>query len=155
MQKATGRKLHSTRGGRKISWLFMLLSFNMQLPTYIIHERKLNFIAYKSVSLFSVRSVYTRSSEHLNKVGIRATMRSKPEEQISVIKFLLSEGEKPCHIFQKLQKSFSKACISFTWQLLTLSFTTFICFQGWKKVRWKQIWDQGGLDFSSKSVPQH
>ena len=35
-------------------------------------------------------------------------MDSKLEEQRSVIKFLLYEGEKPCHIFQKLQKSFSK-----------------------------------------------
>ena len=34
------------------------------------------------------------------------------EEQRSVIKFLLLEGEKPSHIFERLQKSFSKACIS-------------------------------------------
>ena len=39
-------------------------------------------------------------------------MDSKLEEQRFVIKFLLFEGEKPYHIFQWLQKSFSKACIS-------------------------------------------
>ena len=39
-------------------------------------------------------------------------MDSKLEEQRSVIKSLLFEGEKPCHSFQKLQKGFSKACIS-------------------------------------------
>ena len=45
-------------------------------------------------------------------------MDSKPEEQRAVKQILLLEGEKPCHVFQKLQKSFSKACISFKWQLL-------------------------------------
>ena len=54
-----------TRGGRKISGLFMLPSFHVQLPTHIIHERKLHFIAYKSVSLFSMRSPYTGSFEVL------------------------------------------------------------------------------------------
>ena len=39
-------------------------------------------------------------------------MDSKLEEQRSVIKSLLFESEKPCHSFQKLQKGFSKACIS-------------------------------------------
>ena len=43
----------------------MLLSFHVQLPTCIIHEKKLHFMAYKSVTLFSLRSVYTRSFEHL------------------------------------------------------------------------------------------
>ena len=69
----------------------------MQLPTHIIHERKLPFIAYKSVSLFSMRGVHTQNFEHLNKVGVRATLDSKLEEQRSVIKFLLLEGEKHCH----------------------------------------------------------
>ena len=54
--------------------IFMLLSFHLQLPTHIMHERKLHFIAYESVRLFSTRSVYTRSFEHLNKIGVRATM---------------------------------------------------------------------------------
>ena len=57
----------------------MLLSFHMQLLTHIIHKRKLHFIAYESVSLFSMRSVYTRSFEHLNKAGVRATMDSELE----------------------------------------------------------------------------
>ena len=55
--------------------------------------------------------MYTGSFEHLNKLGVRATMESTLEEQRSVIKILLLEGEKPCHIFQRLQKSFSKGCI--------------------------------------------
>ena len=71
-----------------------------------IHEQKQHFIAYKSVSLFSLRSVYTQSFEHLNIVGIRATMDSRLEEQRSVIKLLLSEDEKPFHLFLRLQKSF-------------------------------------------------
>ena len=102
----------SYEGGRKIFRLFMLLSFHVHLPTHIVHDRKLHFITYKSVSLFSMRSVYTQSFEHSNKVGVRATMDSKLEEQRCVIKFLLLEGEKPSHIFQRLQKSFSKACTS-------------------------------------------
>ena len=36
-------------------------------------------------------------------------MGSKLEEHRSVIKFLLLEGEKPCHIFQRLQRGFSEA----------------------------------------------
>ena len=84
----------------------MLLSFHEQIPAHIIHEQKLHFIAYKSVSLFSVRSTYTRSFEHLNKVGVGATMKSKLQEQRSVIQFLLLEGGKPCHIFQRLQEFF-------------------------------------------------
>ena len=39
-------------------------------------------------------------------------MDSKLEKQRSVIKLLLLEGQKPCDIFQSLQKSFFKACIS-------------------------------------------
>ena len=38
-------------------------------------------------------------------------MDSKLDELRSAIKILLLEGEKPCHIFQRLQKSFSKASI--------------------------------------------
>ena len=38
-------------------------------------------------------------------------MELELEEQRSVVKFLLLEGKKPCHIFQRLQKSFSKACV--------------------------------------------
>ena len=87
----------------------MLLSFHMQLlPTHIIHEQKLHFIAYKVISLFSMKSVYTRSFEHLNKLGVWATIDSKLGEQRSVIKFLLLEGKESCHIFQRLQRSFSK-----------------------------------------------
>ena len=88
----------------------ILLTFHVQLPTCIIHEQKLHFIPYKSASLFSVRTVFTQSFEHLNKVSARATMNSK--EHSSVIKFLLLKGEKPCYIFQRLQKSFSKACLA-------------------------------------------
>ena len=51
--------------------------------------------------------MYIRSFEHLNKVEVRATTDSKLEEQRSVLRFLLLEGEKPCYIFQRLQKSFS------------------------------------------------
>ena len=91
---------------------FHALSFYMPLPTHIIHEGKLHFIAYKSVNLFSMGSVYIQSFEHLNKVGVKATMDSELENQRAVMKFLLLEGEKPCHIFQRLQKRFSKACIS-------------------------------------------
>ena len=65
-----------------------------------------------------MRSVYIQSFEHLNKVGFRAIMNSKLEEQKSVTKLLLLEVEKPCHIFSRMKKSFSKACTSFKWQLL-------------------------------------
>ena len=65
----------------------------MQLSTHIICVLKLHFIAHKSVSLFSMRSVYTLSFDHLHKVGVRATMDSELDEQISVIKFLVLEGE--------------------------------------------------------------
>ena len=71
----------------------MLLSFHVQLPTHIMHKWKLDFIAYKSVSLFSLRSVDAQSFEHLDKVGVRATMDAKLEEQRFVIKFLPLEGE--------------------------------------------------------------
>ena len=83
----------------------MLLSFHLQLFTHSIYEQKLHFITYKSVSLFAIRCMYTQSFEHLNKVGLRATMDSELEEQRS--KFLLLEDEKLCHIFQRLQKSLS------------------------------------------------
>ena len=53
----------------------MLLSFHVQLPTHIIHKRKL----HKLVCLFSMRKD-ARSFAHLNKVGVRATMDSKLEE---------------------------------------------------------------------------
>ena len=39
-------------------------------------------------------------------------MDYKLVEQRSLTKFLLLEGEKPCHIFQRLQKFFSKVCKS-------------------------------------------
>ena len=81
-------------------------SSHAQLPTHFIHERKQHFIAYKSVSLFLMRSVYTRSFEHVNKEGIRDTMDSKLEEQRSIIKFLFLEGDKPCHIFKKCRLFF-------------------------------------------------
>ena len=97
-----------TSWGQKIrvSRLFMPQSYHVQLPTHI------HFMTFKLVSLFSVRNMYTPSFEHLNKVGVRATMDSKLEEQRSIIKPLLLEGEKPCHSFQRLKKMFSKACIS-------------------------------------------
>ena len=63
----------------------------MQLPIHIIHERKLHFIAYKSAISFLMRNVFTRSFEHLNKIGVRVSI--KLEEQRSVIKSLLLEGE--------------------------------------------------------------
>ena len=69
--------------------------------THSIHEQKLYFIAYKSVGLFSVRSVYTQSFEHLNKLGVRATMDSKLEEQRTVINSLVLEGEKTLPHFFK------------------------------------------------------
>ena len=49
----------------------MVLSFKVRLSTDIKHEQKLHFVAYKLVSLFSVRSMYTQSFEHLNKVVVR------------------------------------------------------------------------------------
>ena len=85
----------------------MLMSFHVHLPLIIIR-----FIAYNAVILFSMRSAYTRRFEQLNKICDEATMDSKLEEQRPVIKFLLSESEKPCHIFQKMQKSIFKACIT-------------------------------------------
>ena len=91
----------------------MLLSFHVQLPTHILHERKLHFIAYKSIRVFSIRSVHARSFELLNKVDFRATADSKLEEQsFCNKKNLLLEGEKHCHNFQRLQKRFPKNCIS-------------------------------------------
>ena len=61
-------------GRRKTSGLSLLLSFHVQLPTHIILRQKLHLIVYQFVSLFLMRSVYTRSVEHLKKVGVRATM---------------------------------------------------------------------------------
>jgi hypothetical protein len=40
-------------------------------------------------------------------IGVSAIMDSLLEEQRSVIKFPVAEGEKPCHIFQRLKKRFS------------------------------------------------
>ena len=39
-------------------------------------------------------------------IGVSSIMDSLLEEQLSVIKFLVPEGEKPCHIFQRLKKDF-------------------------------------------------
>ena len=39
-------------------------------------------------------------------IGVSSIMDSLLEEQRSVIKFLVAEGEKPCHIFQRLKKDF-------------------------------------------------
>ena len=60
----------------------MLLSFHVQLPTHIRHEQKVHGISYESVNLFSMKSVFAQSFEHLNKVhvGVKATMESKLEE---------------------------------------------------------------------------
>ena len=103
----------NTRGDQKIFGLFMLLSFHVQLLTHI-DERKLHLIAYKSISLFLVRSFV-----HLNKVGVRATIVSKLKEQRS-IKFLLFEGEKHCHIFKGGRKVFLK--LAYPVQLLIAGF---------------------------------
>ena len=61
---------------------------------------------------FSERSVNARSFKHFNKADMRATMDCKLKAQKSVIKFL--------H-FSKVAESFSQACISFNWQLLSLA----------------------------------
>ena len=53
-----------------------------------------------------MRSMYTRSIEHLNEAGVRATMDSKVEEQRSVIKFLLLEHEKALPHFSKVAAFF-------------------------------------------------
>ena len=95
-----------TRGGPKMSVLFILLSLHVQYAcvyVHILYMSKNIFIAYKLVSLFLMKSVYTQSFEHLNKVGVRAAMNSKLEKWRSVIKFLILDGEKPFHIFQMLQ----------------------------------------------------
>jgi hypothetical protein len=39
-------------------------------------------------------------------IGVSSIMDSLLEEQRSVIKFLVAEGEKPCYIFQRLKKDF-------------------------------------------------
>ena len=48
----------------------------------------------------------------LEQVRILLNIRTWLEEQRSVIKFLVSEGIKPCHIFQRLKKRFSDKCVS-------------------------------------------
>ena len=68
----------------------MLLSFHVQLLTHIIHVRKLHTF-YRLFSLFAMRSV---PFEYLNKVGVWAVMDPKLQEQRSIIKCLLLEGEK-------------------------------------------------------------
>ena len=90
----------------------VLLPFHMQLPTHIIHDQNYILLPINRSANFSKRRVYRQSYKHLNKAGFRATMDSKLEEHRSVINLLLLEGDKPGHIFQWLQKSFSKACIS-------------------------------------------
>ena len=55
-----------------------------------------------------MRSAHTRSLEHLNKAGVRATLDSKLEEHRSVIKFLLFEGA----TFFKGCRNYFKASIS-------------------------------------------
>ena len=49
--------------------------------------------------------MYIRKFDHLNMVGVRAT-KLELEEQRSVIKFLLLEGEKLCPIFSKVAEKF-------------------------------------------------
>ena len=71
----------------------MLLSFHLQLLN-ITKEQKLHLITYKLVRLFSTRSVFIKSFEHLNKVGVSATMDPKLEEQRSVI--YKSSAYNPC-----------------------------------------------------------
>jgi hypothetical protein len=39
-------------------------------------------------------------------IGVSFIMDYLLEEQRSVIKFLVAEGEKPCHIFQRLKNDF-------------------------------------------------
>jgi hypothetical protein len=45
-------------------------------------------------------------------IGVSSIIDSLLEEQRSVIKFLVAEGEKPCNIFQRLKKRFSEKCVS-------------------------------------------
>jgi transposase len=45
-------------------------------------------------------------------IGLSSIMDLLLEEQRFVIKFLVAEGEKPCHIFQRLKKRFSEKCVS-------------------------------------------
>ena len=66
--------------------------FSCYLHMLYMSKNYIFFFAYISVSFFLMRSAYTRSLEHLNKAGVRATLDSKLEEQRSVIKFLLFEG---------------------------------------------------------------
>ena len=68
--------------------------------------KKLHQIAYNLASLALMKSMYTRSFEHLNMVGVRATRVSQLEKDRFVVKYLLLEGKKLCHIFQRLHKKF-------------------------------------------------
>ena len=74
-----------TRGSRKISGYFMLLSFHVQLTAH------------------SMRRVFTLTFEHFNKVAIRATMDSKLDEQRTVIQILNLDCKNLYHIFHRLQ----------------------------------------------------
>ena len=56
-----------------------------------------------------------QSFEHLDKVGVRATMEAKLEEQRFVIKFLPLDGEQPCYI------EYSAYSDSFGWKILSIS----------------------------------
>ena len=84
----------------------------MQLPTHIIQERKLHFIAYELFNLFSMIPVNTQRFKHLNKVDVWANIDSELEEQRSVIRFLISEGKNPFHIFKSCRKVFKSLRIS-------------------------------------------
>ena len=81
----------------------------MQLPIHIIMSKSFILSSINQSIYFLMRSVYTRSFEHVNTVGLRLPW-TKLEEQRSVD--LLLENEKPCHILQRLQKTFSEARIS-------------------------------------------
>ena len=53
---------------------------------------------------------YTQFTAHLYMKGASVIMDSLLGEQRSVIKFMVAEGEKPCHIFQRLKK-ISDICV--------------------------------------------
>ena len=96
----------------------------------------LYFIDYKLVKIFSMKSVYTRSFEHLNKVSVRAPMDYKLEEQKSIITFLLLEDENLATFFKGCRKVFLKpaypsngnCCPTFL-TAKTLPHASFICFR--------------------------
>jgi transposase len=56
--------------------------------------------------------VYTQFFALRYMIGVSSIMDSLLEEQRSIINFLVAEGEKPCHIFQRLTKIFSDKCVS-------------------------------------------